>query len=604
MHAVRRAESLARGADQKSASGPQAYSSEDRPPLRLENGSRVAVIGGGPAGSFFSYFLRQIAGRVGLDVAVDLFEPRDFASAGPAGCNMCGGIVSESLVQHLAAEGIHIPMEVLQWRLDSYALHMDVGSVHIDTPRREKRIAAVHRGGGPRGGRPAAGGSFDGYLLGLAAEQGARLVRDRVTQISWIDGRPQVETRGGLRELYDLVAVGAGINTSLLKQLEGRVLPYRPPLSTRAYVCEFFLGLEMTRRYMGSSMHVFLLDIPRLEFAAIIPKSDFVTVCLLGGNIDRALVQSFLDAPEVRRFMPPDWRLPDDFCHCSPHINVRGARRPFADRVVFIGDSGTTRLYKDGIGAAYRTAKAAAVTAVFEGLSAHDFRRRYWPACRAIAIDNRIGRIVFLVTRAFRRSRFARRAVWRMVSEEQRREGGRRLMSGVLWDTFTGSAPYREIFLRTLRPSFLFRFFKNLVAANWPVIASRRPGRTPMVTSAMGKVYRDGEVIFRQGEPGDCMYVIAKGEVELSQRRDDQEFCLATLRDGDCFGEKALFERDVRALTARAVGDATVLTLEKTNFLRRIHEDPSLALKLLQRMSQRIHDLEAALVRQAGGSTI
>src|SRR3989337_2714611 len=117
--------------------------------LKLTNGSRVAVMGGGPAGSFFSYFLLQMAGRKGLDVQVDIYEPRDFTVAGPPGCNMCGGIVSESLVQMLAAEGIDLPTTVVQRGIDSYMLHTDMGSVRIDTPLHEKRITAIHRGSGP-----------------------------------------------------------------------------------------------------------------------------------------------------------------------------------------------------------------------------------------------------------------------------------------------------------------------------------------------------------------------------------------------------------------------------------------------------------------------
>ena len=75
----------------------------------LRDGSRIAVVGGGPAGSFFSYFLLNMAETIDLDITVDIFEPRSFKYCGPAGCNHCGGIVSESLVQILAAEGIVLP---------------------------------------------------------------------------------------------------------------------------------------------------------------------------------------------------------------------------------------------------------------------------------------------------------------------------------------------------------------------------------------------------------------------------------------------------------------------------------------------------------------
>src|SRR5574341_2553086 len=79
----------------------------------LEDRAAVGVIGGGPAGSLFAYFLLSFARRVGLRLEVDVFEPRDFTIVGPAGCNMCGGIVSESLVQALAVEGIDLPPSIV-----------------------------------------------------------------------------------------------------------------------------------------------------------------------------------------------------------------------------------------------------------------------------------------------------------------------------------------------------------------------------------------------------------------------------------------------------------------------------------------------------------
>jgi len=90
--------------------------------LKLENGSRIGVIGSGPAGSFFSYFLLDMTQRLGIDVGLDIYDPRDFAVIGPTGCNMCGGIISESLVQVLAAEGVNLPTTVVQRGVDKKTL--------------------------------------------------------------------------------------------------------------------------------------------------------------------------------------------------------------------------------------------------------------------------------------------------------------------------------------------------------------------------------------------------------------------------------------------------------------------------------------------------
>lgn len=448
--------------------------------LYLEQNARVAVIGGGPAGSFFSYFFLQMAHRVGLDCQVDIYELRDFSSPGPKGCNMCGGIISESLAQNLAAEGINLPPSVVQRGIDSYILHMDVGSVRIETPLKEMRIAAVHRGGGPRGFQGANKyGGLDAYLLELATSNGAHVIRKKVDGLSWDDSRPRVKTQDGSKQSYDLTVIAAGVNSATLKLFQELWPAYKPPQSTRTYICELCLGHETIQKYLGSSMHVFLLDIPRLEFAALIPKGDFVTLCLLGHDIDKLLVQSFMDSPVVRQCLPPGWSAPKDFCHCSPRICVQGAAQPFADRVVFVGDCGVTRLYKDGIGAAYRTSKAAAVTAVFEGISKKDFEHYYWPACRYLRTDNRIGEIVFAVTRHIQKRKYLRRGMRRMVMKEQQKDGGERRMSMVLWDTFTGSAPYRSVFLRSLHPTFWGRFLWDIVAGNLSPDRNRPEQRTP-----------------------------------------------------------------------------------------------------------------------------
>ncbi len=107
----------------------------------------------------------------------------------------------------------------------------------------------------------------------------------------------------------------------------------------------------------------------------------------------------------------------------------------------------------------------------------------------------------------------------------------------------------------------------------------------------LGKVYRDGEVIVRQGETGKCMYVIQEGQVEVVAEHDGEEIRLRTLGNNDFFGEMAIFERELRTATVRALGDTRVLTIDKKNFLKGIHEDPSLAFRIVETMSHRIRDL-------------
>jgi len=432
----------------------------------LEDGSRVAVVGGGPAGSFFTFFLLKMAESIDLEVEVDIYEPRSFKRCGPAGCNHCGGIVSESLVQILAAEGINLPPEVVQRGIESYVVHMDVGSVAIQSPSGGQRIAALYRGNGPREGADSPWDSFDGYLQGMAVEKGARVVRRLITDVEWRDERPCLIGAEGEAEAYDLVAVASGVNSNFLKLLEDLPAGIQPPKTTRTYICEFRSTAEEVLRVLGNSMHVFLLTIPRLEFAAIIPKGEFVTVVMLGDELDQEMVHAFLRDPVVQKCFPTD--ATPCVCSCSPLINMGARKRPYGDRVVLIGDSGVTRLYKDGIGAAFRTAKAAASTAVIQGVSAEAFEKHYWPTCRGIAHDNAIGKVIFGTTTVLKKLRFSRRGIMRMAAREQANPDAPRHMSSLLWNMFTGSAPYKEILQGTLHPGFLGNIAVNLAAGVRP----------------------------------------------------------------------------------------------------------------------------------------
>lgn len=445
--------------------------------MKLADQSRVAVVGGGPAGSLAAYFLMEISGRVGLKLQVDLYEPRDFSRFGPSGCNMCAGVVSESLVQTLAAEGINLPPLVVQRGIDSYVLHTsDLPPVAIATPVDELRIATVYRGGGPRAPEGEQKWiSFDGYLLEMAQERGARIIQKRVSELGIdAEGYPWVSVGKEPPERYELLIGAVGVNTGAVKLFENLGFDFHPPPVTRGFLSEIHLGVEAVQKYLGNSMHIFLLDIPGLKFAAVIPKVEYATVCLLGEDIDKEMAERFMNDPETKSCFPPDldWRIGEknrcgmgQACQCGPKLNVGPAIHPYGDRVVLVGDVAVSRLYKDGIGAAYITAKASVVTALFFGVSANDFRRRYFPVVRGIGQDNRIGQLIFGITIWYQKLLFLRRGMVHMVRGEAGMEGARRDMSRVLWDTFTGSATYREILMRALHGRFLVRLlFSTLVS--------------------------------------------------------------------------------------------------------------------------------------------
>ncbi|MBF0192618.1 MAG: hypothetical protein HQL99_16000 [Magnetococcales bacterium] len=438
--------------------------------MELTSGARVAVIGGGPAGSLSAYFLLDLARQTGLTFQVDLFEPRDFNQTGPPGCNMCGGVISESLMQKMAAEGISLPKELLLDAIDSYVLHTDSGAAAIRPLQEEMRIASIFRGAGPQGAEsqsPLPWSSFDQHLMQLAQGLGARHVPRRVRQlVRDAEGRLEVHlqpARGESDEpeepygVYDFLIGCVGLNGAGVRLFEELDFGYQPPKTDRAWVAEFYMGAEEVHRRLGHAMHIFLLDIPGMKFAALTPKGHYATFIILGDDVNEELARQVCLSPHVRELFPEGWETPVRPCRCQPRINIGPPVHPFGDRVVLVGDCASSRLYKDGIGAAYRMAKVCALTAVTRGIAAEDFRQGYWPACQEMDRDNRLGHMLFSMDGLMRHLSFFRWAMVTVIREEQSRTDDPRRLSSAMWDTFTGSASYRHIFRRAFHPLVLWR---------------------------------------------------------------------------------------------------------------------------------------------------
>jgi CRP-like cAMP-binding protein len=123
-----------------------------------------------------------------------------------------------------------------------------------------------------------------------------------------------------------------------------------------------------------------------------------------------------------------------------------------------------------------------------------------------------------------------------------------------------------------------------------------------MNEGALGKEYRDGEVICRQGDRGNCLFIIQAGRVVVSREEGGRQIALGEMGVGDIFGEMAIFNQEPRSATVCARGTARVLTLDRRGFLRRVHEDPSFAYRLLEMMSRRIRELHRQIAASADTS--
>ncbi len=89
------------------------------------------------------------------------------------------------------------------------------------------------------------------------------------------------------------------------------------------------------------------------------------------------------------------------------------------------------------------------------------------------------------------------------------------------------------------------------------------------------RVLQDGDVIFREGEPGSSAYILQEGAVAISKVIDGVEEELAVIGKGGIFGEMALIDDQKRMATARVRGNATIVTVSKQMYMEKLKKtDP------------------------------
>jgi CRP/FNR family transcriptional regulator, cyclic AMP receptor protein len=102
------------------------------------------------------------------------------------------------------------------------------------------------------------------------------------------------------------------------------------------------------------------------------------------------------------------------------------------------------------------------------------------------------------------------------------------------------------------------------------------------------RALEEGEEIFDKGDPGDAMYLIDEGAIEISLGSGKQRVVLASLFQGQYFGELSLLDGAPRSASARAAKPTKLLALDRDDFVEFVRSKPDAALTIMSEIAERM----------------
>jgi len=433
------------------------------PPLR------IAIIGGGPAGTVAALNLLHLARRNDRPIDVLLLDRKTFTQFGPAGCNLCAGVMSAALIHDLENLGVIIPPHVIQQKILGYDMVTRRGSIFLPRPPGSV-IYTAYRGIGPRGLEYDEERSFDAFLLRSAIQAGAEYRNSLVMEVRRRADAPvfQIQCQDGETVDADVIIGAFGINSTLGRRLTSLGTGYRAPRTVFACQAEVPLDEAFINEHYQGQIKIINLGLHRIRFASLTPKRRHVTVSVVGRAVTRRDLMELLEHSAVLKHFPPGWRCPDWVCACQPKLPVGAAAHPIAEGLVVIGDADISRYLKDRVGSAFFTA-AQAAQAILEGAGSLEvLRKRYYrPSRRRFRADNWVGRLLFACNDLIARCPVMVAAFLAVTRWEQEHlPPGRRPLNEFLWGMFTGDAPYRAALQAVLRPGVLVGLLRETLLAS------------------------------------------------------------------------------------------------------------------------------------------
>jgi flavin-dependent dehydrogenase len=413
-------------------------------PAIFPNGGKVVIIGGGPGGTACALALHKYATQLSIDVDITIIEGKEFSTKRHH--NQCVGVLSPPLPSLLEDTlGIQFPTNICIGEIERYILYN--GSEQIRLNDEGEPSIAVRRV------------QFDAYMLDQASTRGIRIHPARAVDLEFHANNVIVYTEN--TSLPADVVVGAFGMDEGSAAMFARTTAYRSPLGLDSVMVNYPIADHFQEKLAGC-IHAYLPANRRIEFGAITPKCDHLTINIAGRTVDTPLMRAFLEMTEVRNILPENNNLSDIL---EGKISFYKGRFPrslargfYGDRYVMVGDaSGLVRAFKGkGATTAMLTGIRAAETIINHGVSYQAFHHHYRSANQDIIQDLPYGRGMRLLTMIL--SNFG---VMGIILRAGRKSPALR---SALFGAVSGHTPYRKIIAQVIHPKVALAIlgaFKN-----------------------------------------------------------------------------------------------------------------------------------------------
>lgn len=338
----------------------------------ISDKSTIVIIGGGPAGASCAIKLKKLSQDKGINPRIVVYEGKIFEKK--SYYNQCIGVLSPP-IENILEQGLGIPFpwDIINKKINGYFVYTGKYSLKLegehDPSYSCRRV------------------EFDNYLFQKVKELNIETIEARVTDLDFEEDGVMVYSESNNIKA-DVVVAAFGLDDGMAKIFE-RLTSYRQPKFLSSIVTKIHPGEQEMEKF-GSYIHAFLpKSLPHVEFGAITPKENHLSINIAGTMVNAGMMDSFLDIPCVKK------TLPQNFKQMQPHLYYFKGKFPtlpakgiFGDRYVMVGDSaGLIRPLKGkGINSAVETGINAARTIISNGISKESFNA-YMNSCSDLTCD-------------------------------------------------------------------------------------------------------------------------------------------------------------------------------------------------------------------------